>query len=124
MRLNSNFKKKIKETAALCGCPLINKITEVVNVGFEVMCEDFDCDEDVLIVTNVAKLYANEMYQEAISVLAIAFMMREVDNAGDLTAAVGASKDAYCIKAFLTKFLDCFEDSIAIREESKDKKLN
>jgi len=87
MRINSNFKKEIKETAALCGCPLINKIAEVVNVGFEVMCEDFDCDEDVLIVTNVAKLYANEMYQEAISVLAIAFMMREVDNAGDLTAS-------------------------------------
>ena len=124
MRLNNNFKKEIREAAALCGCPLINRIAEAVSLGFEEMCEDFDCDEDVLIVTNVAKLYANEMYQEAISLLVIAFMMREVDNAGDLTAAVGASQDAYCIKAFLTKFLTCFEDSISIPEEVKGEKLN
>ncbi len=107
----------IKRAAEETDCPLIVTLAEGTGFHYELLSGDLSEAENREILTTIADLFSHGLYEDAISVLSLAFGLMGYDVASEVVSAVGACDDEHCMETFLARFLlECTDDLKAIYE--------
>ncbi len=124
VEMKNKLQADIAETSEESVCPVIRRLADIVSMHFEYFMEEVDADEDDLVLLNVVTLYGNGMYWSALSMLSLAFYLKDMDEPGDIAATIGSSGDEHCMKVFLAQFLMSFSADLDAMCEMRLNKLN
>ena len=88
-------------------CPIIDKIAELCDRGFEIAAEtSFERDEDEVIFDLMVRLFAKGMSMEAVDVMAMTFSLIGAEEAFMLVALIAScGRDDVC-ESFMLSFFE------------------
>lgn len=91
-------------------CPVVDKIAELTDRGFEIAADSvFERDEDEVIFELILSFYSRGMYMEAVDILALTFSLIGAEESFMLVALIGSCGRDEVFKQFLTSFLEYSE---------------